>query len=74
VRHLAIRKLMRYGRSMVLVVPNFAALNLGISRGDLFVCTFDDERKTLTYQAYTVGGKLPGLDPANADIDVVLMP
>jgi hypothetical protein len=72
--HMAIRKLMKYGRSLVLTVPNFAATKIGTKRGDLFVCTYDDERNTLTFQPYTVNGKLPGLDPKSADVDVVLMP
>jgi hypothetical protein len=71
---MAVRKLMRYGRSLVLVVPHYAAKDLGITRGDVFVCTYDDERKALTYQPYTVGGRGPGVDVNGVKIDTIIMP
>lgn len=71
--HMATRKMFKSGRSRVLGVPDYVVRALGIVPGDVFVITFDDERKTITYQPFTTGGRGPGVDLGGRVVDTMMM-
>jgi hypothetical protein len=72
--HMATRKIIRSGRSKVIGLPQYVVNALGIQAGDTFVILFDDERKTITAQAFTLGGVGPGVNLDGLRVDTVLMP
>lgn len=72
--HLATRKVFKSGRSRVLGLPDYVVRALGIVPGDVFVITFDDERKTITAQPFTLGGRGPGVNLEGQRVDTMLMP
>lgn len=72
--HMAMRKIMRNGRSKVIGLPHYVVERMGIKPGDNFVILFDDERKTITAQPFTLGGVGPGVSLDGVRVDTVLMP
>lgn len=72
--HMAMRKIIRSGRSKVIGLPHYAVERMGIKPGDRFVVFFDDERQTITIQPYSVGGIQPGMNLDGFPVNTVLMP
>jgi len=72
--HMAMRKVIRNGRSKVVGIPQYVVTQMGIQPGDHVAVLFDDERKTITLQPYTLGGVGPGVNLDGVRIDTVLMP
>jgi hypothetical protein len=74
VLHTATRKLMAYGRSLVLTLPHYAASKMEATGGDIFVVVFDDERMTVTYQKLFKGHLAPRVAIDGRNVDSELMP
>lgn len=72
--HMAMRKVIRNGRSKVVGLPQYVVNAMGIKPGDHFAVLFDDERKTITLQPYILGGQGPGVSLDGVRVDTVLMP
>jgi len=72
--HTTTRKLMKYGRSLVLTLPNYAALRIEAKPGDLFVVVYDDERRTVTYQRLFSGEQAPRVAIDGINVVSELMP
>ena len=71
--HITQRKLQRNGKSLILGLPFLAVQKMGVTAGDIFIVTYDDERDTLTFQPYTRGGRGPGVTVDGARVETVVM-
>ena len=53
---------MRYGRSFVLTIPDYAAKAMNVQKGDVFVVIFDDDQRTVTYKRLFNGEHGPKIE------------
>lgn len=53
---------MRYGRSFVLTIPDYAAKDMNIVKGDVFVVIYDDVQRNVTYKRLFNGETGPRIE------------
>lgn len=72
--HTGTRKLMKFGRSLALTVPDFACLKMGAQKGDTFVVIFDDVTGTVMYQRLHAGISAPKIIFNGTPVESQLLP
>jgi antitoxin component of MazEF toxin-antitoxin module len=72
--HTIRRRSMKCGRSLVIGIPNYVVLNLGLKAGDEFTVVYDDKKETITYLQVEPESPSVKVEVNGQVVDAVVMP